>query len=193
MYVAAAVEARRRAPQLITLYVSCGDQAAIEQMRAAARKHDFDLIDKWGLLQAANRTAWKAISVAMEANSTMLEASSRASEADRAAAAAAVGNDTTLLRRVNSLNFDQLAVVDYAIMVAADVFFGIKKSTFSTVIAYDRGVRSGHANFFEECVFEGSRIDVNQNRRYSASPAMKGNNDTMLIVVNGFEYMDWYL
>jgi len=165
-------------------------------MRGAARKHDFELVDKWGLLEAANRTAWQAISVAMVANSMKLEANSTALEADRAAATAAVaavGNDTTLLQRVNSLNFDQLAIVDYAIMVAADVFFGIKKSTFSTVIAYDRGVRSGHANFFERFVFEGSRIDVNQNRRYSASPAMKGNNDTMLIVVNGFEYMDWYL
>lgn len=174
--------------QLDTLYVSCGDQGAIEAMRAEAEKHGLTLVDKWGILGADNATvaATDSTTPAAAAGNAAPAAAGRST-----ALAPPAGSTNPLLDRVNQLNFDQRAIVDYAIMVAADVFLGIKKSTYSTVIAYDRSTARGY-DVFEEFIFEGSSGDAKHNMHYSPSPALKGSNDTMLIVFSGFEFMDWY-
>lgn len=103
--------------------------------------------------------------------------------------------DPIQLGKVKKLDFDQLAIVDYEVMLAAEVFFGSKQSTFSAVIAYGRGTRQGYDRF--EDLYE----DYNRRRGFDdplgdgpiPAPEMKGTDDTKLLVTaHMFSYLDYF-
>jgi hypothetical protein len=48
-------------------------------------------------------------------------------------------NDNDLQAQINKLHFDQLAVIDYQVLLHSDYFFGLSLSSFAYSIAYDRG------------------------------------------------------
>lgn len=45
----------------------------------------------------------------------------------------------TLISQMNSLRFEQLAIVDYEIMMHSDYFYGVGQSFFAHVIGLQRG------------------------------------------------------
>jgi hypothetical protein len=47
--------------------------------------------------------------------------------------------NTTLLSQMNSLRFDQIAIVDYEIMIRSNYFYGVGQSSFAYAIAFQRG------------------------------------------------------
>ncbi|RDW63529.1 hypothetical protein BP6252_11074 [Coleophoma cylindrospora] len=90
---------------------------------------------------------------------------------------------------VEALNFDSRAIVEYAVLVKADYFLGLIMSTFSSVIAFARTL-SMEEDFFEDYVFPGSVRQPNSIQRHYTVSEMKGDNKTMLLVVNGDDVMD---
>lgn len=80
--------------------------------------------------------------------------------------------------------------MEYETLVEAKLFLGVIMSSMSSLIAYAR--EADHpGNYFMDDVFPGSSRN-GLERYYPAPPAMKGNNATMLMVVNGVDIMDYF-
>ena len=88
-----------------------------------------------------------------------------------------------MLEEVNSMNFDQQAIVEYSLMVGADYFTGNMVSTLSMVIAYARTMDE-EPEFFPSYILDGSHREPPKRRYWDVAPAMHGHNTTRLMVVN---------
>ncbi|PVH84718.1 hypothetical protein DL98DRAFT_410428 [Cadophora sp. DSE1049] len=131
-----------------TVYVSCGDEGAIQRFR--------DILKPLGFI--------------VESKSTLLASS----------------NGT--LAQVESLAFDQKAIVEYQTLVDARFWMGLVMSSMSSLIAYARSI-DNEEDFFSQYIFPGSTRN-GAERAYPAVPDMKGNRNTKLMVVNGVDIMD---
>ncbi|KAK0101368.1 hypothetical protein ONS95_006543 [Cadophora gregata] len=133
---------------ITTVYVSCGDEGAIQRFRNILKPLGFTVESKSTLLASSNGT----------------------------------------LAQVESLPFDQKAIVEYQTLVDARFWMGLIMSSMSSLIAYARSI-DNEEDFFSAYVFPGSTRN-GAERAYPAVPDMRGNGNTKLMVVNGVDIMD---
>ncbi|KAG4427511.1 hypothetical protein IFR05_017006 [Cadophora sp. M221] len=131
-----------------TIYVSCGDEGAIQRFRDILTPLGFTVESKSTLLASSNGT----------------------------------------LAQVESLAFDQKAIVEYQTLVDARFWMGLVMSSMSSLIAYARSI-DNEEDFFSAYIFPGSTRN-GAERAYPTVPDMKGNRVTKLMVVNGVDIMD---
>ncbi len=93
-----------------------------------------------------------------------------------------------IVTQLEALYFDQKAIVEYQALVEAKFWMGLSMSSMSSLVAYARTVDQ-QQDFFTNSVFPGS-TKHGLERAYPATPAMKGNMWTELMVVNGVDIMD---
>lgn len=135
----------QKEPQFLLrdLYISCGDQGAIQTFRILAQKLGFTVHDKWTLLE----------------------------------------DQPEMLERMEALDFDRKAIVEYEVLVKSSYFFGAGQSTFSMLVALGgrgldpniegvRGLRN--ALVPSECV-------------YTQAPFLAGDQRTKVVMVNGYD------
>ncbi|TGO86915.1 hypothetical protein BPOR_0267g00140 [Botrytis porri] len=93
---------------------------------------------------------------------------------------------------LEEIEFDTIAIIDYAVLVEAALFLGVWMSIFSQTVAYARTVEL-EQDYWETYVNPGSRRD-GLTRLWDQAPALKGNETTKILVVNtgGFSNMDSY-
>ncbi|TGO08309.1 hypothetical protein BTUL_0215g00120 [Botrytis tulipae] len=135
-----------------TIYMSCGDDAAISAFREPLSALGYRVYDKWNLASSLS--------------------------------------DPSLI--LDEMEFDIIAIIDYAVLVEAAIFLGVWMSTFSQTIAYARTVEL-EEDYWETYVNPGSRRD-GLTRLWDQAPALKGDTTTKILVVNtgGFNNMDSY-
>ncbi|KAF5872923.1 putative alternative oxidase protein [Botrytis fragariae] len=135
-----------------TIYISCGDEAAISTFREPLSALGYRVYDKWNLASSLSEP------------SLLLE----------------------------EMEFDTIAIIDYAVLVEAALFLGVWMSTFSQTIAYARTVEL-EQDYWETYVNPGSRRD-GLTRLWDQVPALKGDETTKILVINtgGFSNMDSY-
>ncbi|KAF7920671.1 hypothetical protein BELL_0197g00090 [Botrytis elliptica] len=135
-----------------TIYISCGDEAAISTFREPLSALGYRVYDKWNLASSLSEP------------SLLLE----------------------------GMEFDIIAIIDYAVLVEAALFLGVWMSTFSQTIAYARTVEL-EQDYWETYINPGSRRD-GLTRLWDQAPALKGDATTKILVVNtgGFDNMDSY-
>ncbi|KAG4033655.1 hypothetical protein MFRU_004g01590 [Monilinia fructicola] len=125
-----------------TIYVSCGDQAAIETFREPLSALGYQVYDKWAL----------------------------------------VASLPGLSSQLKEMEFDTMAIVDYAVLVEARFFLGVWMSTFSQTIAYARTAED-EDDFWETYITPGSRR-AGSARVWDDVPSLKGDETTKILVVN---------
>ncbi|KAI9641988.1 hypothetical protein NHQ30_009858 [Ciborinia camelliae] len=125
-----------------TIYISCGDETAIEKFREPLSALGYQVYDKWALV------------------SSLPDLSSQLKE----------------------MEFDTMAIIDYAVLVEAKFFLGVWMSTFSQTISYARTAED-EDDFWETYITPGSRRD-GLARVWDNVPALKGDETTKLLVVN---------
>ncbi|TGO23087.1 hypothetical protein BPAE_0144g00070 [Botrytis paeoniae] len=135
-----------------TIYISCGDEAAISTFREPLSALGYRVYNKWNL------------SSYLSEPSLLLE----------------------------EMEFDTIAIIDYAVLVEAALFLGVWMSTFSQTVAYARTVEL-EQDYWETYVNPGSRRD-GLTRLWDQAPALKGDETTKILVINtgGFSNMDSY-
>jgi hypothetical protein len=94
-----------------------------------------------------------------------------------------------LLEQVKEMSFDERAIVEYDLLVSAERFMGVVMSTFSSIVAFARTIDE-EGDFFDQHVFPGSYRDPNDIHRVYPELALKGDDRTLLLVVNGDDVMD---
>jgi hypothetical protein len=87
-----------------------------------------------------------------------------------------------MMAKLESLHFDQMAIVEYRVLMAADYWYGVLHSSMSALIAFARTVDELE-DFFSTYIQPGSILDGHA-RTWDIVPALKKNNFTKLIVVN---------
>ncbi len=93
---------------------------------------------------------------------------------------------------LSDLSFDHLAIIDYELMVAADIFLGVQLSTFSALIAFGRGEKRGYKHFGAVFEFDGYRPEPLAGG-LRPEPRLVGTEDTMLLVTaDTFPYLDFF-
>jgi len=147
---------RKNEGDMRTLYVSCGNQTRLEELRQKVEPLGYKMWDKWSLL----------------------------------------ANDPKTLAVVDALMFDEKGAVEFELLLRSKFFMGPFMSSMSQLIAYARSVNDDEG-FFEEKIFPGSTKDTGENgagmrRTYPVSPAMKGDDKTKLMIVNGEDIMSCY-
>ncbi|KAK6599641.1 hypothetical protein H4I95_08516 [Botrytis cinerea] len=135
-----------------TIYISCGDEAAISRFSESLLELGYRVYDKWNLVSSLSEP------------SLLLE----------------------------EMEFDTMAIIDYAVLVESALFLGVWMSTFSQTIAYARTVDL-EQEYWETYINPGSRRD-GLTRLWDQAPALKGDETTKILVVNtgGFSNMDSY-
>jgi hypothetical protein len=100
-----------------------------------------------------------------------------------------------MVAKLDALNFDQMAIVEYRVLVGADYWYGVLLSTMSALVAYARTVDHPEA-FFPTYIQPGSIRNVGNTRTWNIAPMLKGDNFTKLLVVNaaprGLDLMDTF-
>ncbi|QSZ36620.1 hypothetical protein DSL72_006500 [Monilinia vaccinii-corymbosi] len=125
-----------------TIYISCGDEAAIEIFREPLSALGYQVYDKWALVSSL----------------------------------------PGLSSQLKEMEFDTMAIVDYAVLVGANFFLGVWMSTFSQTIAYARTAED-EDDFWETYITPGSRR-AGSARVWDHVPALKGDDTTKILVVN---------
>jgi hypothetical protein len=101
-----------------------------------------------------------------------------------------LANNYEVLGKVDSLAFDQKAIVEFETLVNAKYFLGPAMSSMSALIAYQRTL-DAEKDVFTTQIFPGSvRDEETRWRTYPNVPAMLGDETTKLMVVNEFDIMD---
>jgi hypothetical protein len=101
-----------------------------------------------------------------------------------------LADNEEMLDRVDSLPFDQKAIVEYETLVHSKYFLGPAMSSMSALIAYERTLNE-EKDLFTTHIFPGStRNEETRWRTYPNAPAMKGDEKTKLMVVSHFDLMD---
>jgi len=100
---------------------------------------------------------------------------------------------------LEGLTFDQIAAVEYGVLVDARVFLGIMTSTLSVLVAYGRsvnGVVDGFGekekDFFEQYIFPGSKKVNRLDRVYENNMVLKGDEKTKMLVIDAPEVVDFF-
>lgn len=93
--------------------------------------------------------------------------------------------------------FDEKAVVEYQMLLNAELFLGLALSTMSALVSYARALDDPE-NFFPTYIFPGSTKNLGKDglglkRYYPEAPIMKGDSKSKLLVVNGKnDIMDFF-
>lgn len=107
-----------------------------------------------------------------------------------------LSEDPDMLARVESLMFDEKAIVEYQMLLNADFFMGPVMSSMSSLIAYARALDEP-TNFFPTYIFPGSKKDLGKDglgikRKYPKVPVMRGDSKSKLMLVNGDDIMSFF-
>ncbi|ESZ96600.1 hypothetical protein SBOR_3022 [Sclerotinia borealis F-4128] len=85
--------------------------------------------------------------------------------------------------QLQELEFDAAAIVEYPVLVEAELFLGVLMSTFSQTIAYER-TAGDEEGFWETYITPGSRRNEEGGRVWDDVPSLKGDETAKLLVVN---------
>ncbi|KAF4626104.1 hypothetical protein G7Y89_g12057 [Cudoniella acicularis] len=98
-----------------------------------------------------------------------------------------------MLAKLDAMEFDKKAIVEYEVLVNADYWYGILMSTMSAMVAYARTVDEPEV-YFSTYLYPGSSRTAGRTRTWVNAPAMMGTNTTKLLVTNsapvGLDLMD---
>lgn len=94
-----------------------------------------------------------------------------------------------LLKKLQDMEFDAAAIVEYPVLVEAGFFLGVWMSTFSQTIAYARAAED-EDDFWETYITPGSSRNDIRGRDWDNVPALKGDEKTKLLVVNTGDISD---
>jgi hypothetical protein len=99
-------------------------------------------------------------------------------------------DNNVMIDLIDSLPFDEKAIVEYETLVRSKYFLGPAMSSMSALIAYERTLEQ-ERDVFTTHIFPGSvRDEQTRWRTYPTTPTMLGDNTTKLMVVNEFDIMD---
>ncbi|CAG8949526.1 hypothetical protein HYFRA_00007758 [Hymenoscyphus fraxineus] len=88
-----------------------------------------------------------------------------------------------LLNKLHHMHFDQKAIVETEVLVAADYWYGVFASTFSDMVAYKRTIND-EGNIFKDHIIPGSNKTEIGGREWDVAPALLGVERTKLLVTN---------
>ena len=104
---------------------------------------------------------------------------------------ALLANDPMALVKIESLRFDEKAILEYDVLLNADFFLGVLMSSMSSLIAFARALNDSEV-FFPTYVYPGSTEEAGV-RFYPDAPAMKGNSKSKLMVpARGKDIMPYF-
>lgn len=152
-----------------TIYVSCGDRAAVAYFRARAEPLGYVVWDKWSLLEGEEDEGDKGASADTELKQ-------KPDDSDR----------LQLRATIEALSFDEKAAVEYEPLVRSRYFLGISYSSMSCVVATARTVAEP-GDFMDVYVFGGGAGEEKEEAAGGEEKPniheVRGNQDTRLIYV----------
>ncbi|PQE05036.1 AlteRNAtive oxidase protein [Rutstroemia sp. NJR-2017a BBW] len=99
-----------------------------------------------------------------------------------------VASQPMISDKLKDMEFDLAAIVEYQVLIEANLFLGVWMSTLSLLIAFARSANS-EEDFYSTHIIPGSSRS-GAHRQWDDAPAMKGDKTTKLLVVNEFDVMD---
>jgi hypothetical protein len=108
-----------------------------------------------------------------------------------------LADDPKTLTQVESLMFDEKAIIEYQMLLNADFFLGPVMSSMSSLIAFTRALDDSE-DFFPTYVYPGSTKNPGEDgagfrRTYDfQSPEMRGDKRSRLMIVNGDDIMSFF-
>ncbi|KAG0645608.1 hypothetical protein D0Z07_8527 [Hyphodiscus hymeniophilus] len=108
-----------------------------------------------------------------------------------------LSQDPKTLAKVENMMFDERAIIEYQMLLNADMFLGPVMSSMSSLIAFTRALDKPD-DFFPKYIFPGSKKEVGEDgwglrRVYEQEmPLMRGDEKSRLMVVNGDDIMNYF-